>query len=399
VALLDTRALERKWLRLAGELAAPDVDFGSAWADERRREMDAIAAYLRALDRERAATRPFWRTYRFAVLAVAVLVSIGFLILLLTRASHSAATLDLRLEAVSFVTDGDVDLALRMQARQLSVRGLDRLEYAGAGPTSVLGGIRGIDVAADAAAPGVYLDWITIARGSRVTITWESGLTIEVAAPAAAPDIPAPATRFAWSAEAEFTSWIESADGGDGAVGPIDGRSPAGFVGIAAPGARMRIHATPRSRSAAPRFGGFASLPIRDLEFAEEIQREGGRRLKHSFILEGNVTYPKIDIDPTDLRFAEELAADAYAGNLIRIAVDGDALSFCWSGRVEGLRAGYGDSRRSLMPSLLEVCFINHTRMFAIGMIVYVVIFVAAVLRGETINVAEVLRPSNMTGI
>jgi hypothetical protein len=391
---LSVRALRRRWLLLARELNANDVDFRAEWVEERLREMERISQYLRAIAAEKAASVPFWRTHRFIVLMLALVVSVVFILLLVARDKRTVVALDVRLREISFVVRDELQLELELPVSVVMVQGIERFEFGGsAAALAAIPGISSADFRTSTAGGHIVIGKIDAPPGSRILLAGTPlRLAITVPVGAASDDnaIPAAITWTAAGAETEIK------EGGARGDRPISGTGQ--FAAFAAPGHTLEIELYPEGALRENLLSTFSGLRVGELRLLKEVPRGDGRRVIDSHVVSGTVSYPGLDVEAVELRTAEEVAARLFDGALAGVSLVDRGLRLEWSGAVEGLSAGYGPNRRTLMPTLLESIFANRTRMFATGVIIYLCIFIAALLRGGQISPKEIVKPSSMIG-
>ena len=103
------------------------------------------------------------------------------------------------------------------------------------------------------------------------------------------------------------------------------------------------------------------------------------RRL--STILSGTLYLEALDGRPYPLRYGEALHFDHAEGIIRSLDVQKEQTVLRFRGQVRGMRTGWADARRSLMPTFLEWLKARHGLYLLWGTTLYILGLIAGVLR------------------
>lgn len=99
---------------------------------------------------------------------------------------------------------------------------------------------------------------------------------------------------------------------------------------------------------------GLIGVPANELRFVHAAS-EGANvpTLYRSSLIQGICTFRGRELGSILLRHGEEVRGD-FEGMMLRTHINGEKISVIWEGDVTGMRAGFGERNRSVMPSLFE---------------------------------------------
>lgn len=410
---IDISTLRARWSQLAGEIGR-DLESGNSVTVARSMQQLAnLEAYIGLVESHQHAHRPKWRQWDFwrrVILVLAVALTLTLLFMAFTHPARVTARIDVLASSVAFVCDEEVRLPFGVRFETISVSGLQRLEFPAAqGPRVVAG--KDIAVSNDMQGSG-RLDWITIPAGATVrcrssgreigvnvfTPYWDDSAIVTGSAKSLASTPPA----IRWNLPATSTINVRAGEDGENeSVALSGGAGEHVNVEGLAPISSGRMDVTILLAGDSP----VASQPF-------QLSRLSGMRIsslictddnevavrRRSTILRGEVRFPEVEVPPAVLEEATRLTLNDLDASLVRVELQREGVRLVCEGESGDIRAGR-DDQRSLLPSRLEYLFARRFRMYVTGVLLYAVVFIVALLKGEKQSIGEGFRPHALMGM
>jgi len=270
-------------------------------------------------------------------------------ILLFVHVRSTGIELDAVLSGVGFVSPREQAVTRPMALAALSASGLAGAELPSAGvATSETEPPAAVQLVAEgegARAGSISLDRIVVPAGTRVTLSRT--------------DVP---RQYRLSLRAERPAPITVRADVHGAVQlrPANARPTA--LELAAPQSVVFTSSSndldlditlPEGAAAPPmRQLGAASLRLHEME--EDLVSDAPDARPLSTIQSGSIYFGSLGGDARELRDGELIRFEDVRGTIQTLQLGADAISIRFQGDARGMRSGYGDAPRTLMPTLLD---------------------------------------------
>jgi hypothetical protein len=339
---VDAAALRALLVRQTEEVSADALRNGGTVPEER---LDELSRLSRLLEMRDTATSPL--RWRWLVPLVAVVTIACLSVLLFVRVSSTEIELELKASDLSFVVPTARVLTGPLTVSSVGVTGLKAIELPGSSlPLAGTGGST-LTFAAEPAGgrPGaISLDPLGVSEGARVSLGKGEGQN-----------------RYGVIVQRAASGW------GAAASGPLRLVVPGLLNEVRDFSFPRRIGLTPDPRQLSLRFTAADSagvrrafrspLPAAGLTFVrvDQFPTSGSTFAPQvPTIQSGTLYYEAIDGRARPLRRGEGLHLAWSEGEIHDLQLDADGVTIRFHGRVRGMSIGSGESRRSLMPSLLE---------------------------------------------
>lgn len=405
---IDVTVLRGKWSQLAGEVGR-DLESGNSVTVARSMQQLAnLEAYIALVESHQHAHRPKWRQWEFwrrIILALAIVLTLTLLFMAFTHPSRVDVRIDVLASSIAFTCDEEIRLPIGARFETISVNGLERLEFPTAQGQRVISG-KGITVSNAIDGAG-RLDWITIPAGATLRLrSSDREIGVSVSTPyvddrATAPKEPriSTSTAIRWNMAADATMNVLAGEGvenepitfggGGSAMANIEGLAPAssGHMEVTI------LLARDAAGNADPlRLSRLSGAHISNLICTDDNEVAVRRR---STIIEGEVRFPDVEVPPAVLDEATRLTVSKLDASLVRVELLPGGVHVICEGEAGDVRAGR-DEQRSLLPSRLEYLFARRFRMYVTGVLLYAVVFIVALLKGDKASIGEGFQPRSL---
>lgn len=409
---VDVAVLRARWSRLAGEVGRDLSGDNSLNVGPRMDQLADLESYIALVEAHHHARRPRWRRWEFwrkVILGLSILATLTLLYLAFTHPSDADVRLDLRATAVSFQIQKPLRLSLGRRFETISVTGLDRIEYPDASGQRVMTGTKLVlsndRDPNDRPGGSGRLDLLQIPAGARLRIQASGGeVTIRFSADAPPSDesVPPPSVRFALEAGSRISVRSESGEAGEQgiAVGREGSSAIASIEGVCTTFPfRMEVTFLLANDDSlvdnSLRLGKLSGEHVTRLTCIDDDLVSGERR---TTLMGGSIRFPDIEVPEIELDEGTLLTLEDFKGSLARVEIDEEGVHVTGGGQVSNVLLGV-DQQHSAMPSQLESLFARRFRMYVTGVLLYAIVFIVALLKGEKASIGEGFRPHSLMGM